>query len=136
MEEQAGTSDISLTICLAAAISTGHELDFLSVGTPNCTSCVWLAVSDCQTLILAGSTLVSCMLHSTAALEAGCAARLASLPDNGFIYPGDVPPPADKGFSEACPQPGPIFVMTKTDAHPTMIMYPDFTFLDWVVSQA
>ena len=26
--------------------------------------------------------------------------------------------------------------MTKTDAHPTMIMYPDFTFLDWVVSQA
>ena len=50
--------------------------------------------------------------------------------------PGDVPPPADKGFSEACPEPGPIFVMYKTEEHHNSIMYPDFTFLDWVVSQA
>ena len=68
-----------LTLCLPAAVSTGHQPKLLSAGTPNCTSCVWRALSDCQTLTLAGSTLVSCILHSTAAIEAGYAARLCIL---------------------------------------------------------
>ena len=80
----------------------------------------------------------TCKLHvaTTAANESGCAACLCTAGRPWLPVSGDWPPPADKGFSHACPQPGPTFVMAKTEAHNNTIMYPDFTFLDWVVSQA
>ena len=67
VEEQAGTSDTGLAFCLAAAMSSGHQSWTNSAGIPNCSCCVRLPVSHCQTLTLAGSTLVGCMSQPTAA---------------------------------------------------------------------